>query len=52
LLRGERSTFSLLIRTASRTPEGWTYGVGGGVVWDSDPVRELEEIQVKLGALR
>lgn len=52
LLRVDRSTFSLLIRTASRTAHGWTYGVGGGVVWDSDPARELEEIHVKLGALR
>lgn len=52
LWRGERSTFSLLIRTAERTPGGWVYGVGGGIVWDSEPEAELAELQVKLGALR
>ena len=46
------ATFSLLIRTASRCATGWVYGVGGAIVWDSDPEREFEEIQVKLGALR
>ncbi|MEK7667823.1 MAG: chorismate-binding protein, partial [Gemmatimonadota bacterium] len=47
----ERSVFSLLIRTASRTPDGWVYGVGSGVVWDSDADAELAELHVKLGAL-
>ena len=50
-VEGERAVFSLLIRTASRTAEGWTYGVGGGIVWDSDAAAELAEIHVKLGAL-
>lgn len=49
---GDRVTTSLLIRTATRVAGGWEYGVGGGIVWDSDPARELEEIHVKLGALR
>jgi anthranilate/para-aminobenzoate synthase component I len=44
--------FSLLIRTAFRSATGWTYGVGGAIVWDSDAARELEEIHLKLGALR
>lgn len=54
LLRGERSTFSLLIRTAFRPgPHApWTYGVGGGIVYDSDARREVEELRTKLGALR
>jgi anthranilate/para-aminobenzoate synthase component I len=47
-----RTTASLLIRTAVRDATGWVYGVGGGIVHDSDPGRELEELQVKLGALR
>jgi anthranilate/para-aminobenzoate synthase component I len=51
LLSRERSIFSLLIRTASRTTEGWLYGVGSGIVFDSDPEAEWEEIRVKLGAL-
>ncbi|HPC83551.1 MAG TPA: chorismate-binding protein [Thermoanaerobaculaceae bacterium] len=50
-LRGGRSAFSLLIRTAARTAEGWAYGVGSGIVFDSDPAAELEELHVKLGTL-
>ena len=52
LLTGTRSTFSLLIRTATKTAGGWVYGVGGGIVFDSDPRAELDELQIKLGALR
>ncbi|MBI5547548.1 MAG: chorismate-binding protein [Deltaproteobacteria bacterium] len=53
LCRGRlRSTFSLLIRTAQRDEAGWTYGVGGGIVYGSDPDREMDELHVKLGALR
>lgn len=51
LLTGERSVFSLLIRTAARSAQGWVYGVGSGIVYDSDPRAELEEVRVKLGAL-
>lgn len=49
---GGRTTASLLIRTAVRDAAGWVYGVGGGIVHDSDPGQELEELHVKLGALR
>ncbi len=49
---GGRTTMSLLIRTATRDAVGWVYGVGGGIVHDSDPGLELEELHVKLGALR
>lgn len=48
---GGRSTFSLLIRTAERSGSAWTYGVGGGIVWESDAARELDEARLKLGAL-
>lgn len=48
----ERSTFSLLIRTAAKTTNGWTYGVGGGIVYDSNAKTEFEELRIKLGALR
>jgi anthranilate/para-aminobenzoate synthase component I len=51
LVEGDRAVFSLLIRTAERCEGGWLYGVGGGVVYDSDPGRELDEVRVKLGAL-
>jgi anthranilate/para-aminobenzoate synthase component I len=50
--RDGRTTTSLLIRTAIRHAAGWVYGVGGGIVHDSDPALELEELRVKLGALR
>lgn len=44
--------FALLIRTAQRGTDGaWTYGVGGGITWDSDPAAELDEVKLKLGAL-
>ncbi len=49
---GEDAVFSLLIRTAERRADGgWTYGVGGGITWDSDPSAELDEVRTKLGAL-
>jgi anthranilate/para-aminobenzoate synthase component I len=47
-----RSTFSLLIRTATKTTEGWAYGVGGGITYESDPEAELQELETKLEALR
>ena len=51
LLSGERSVFGLLIRTAERTDGGWVYGVGSGIVWDSDAEAELAELRLKLEAL-
>lgn len=48
---GDRSVFSLLIRTATREAGGWVYGVGGGIVYDSDAEAELEEVRTKLGAI-
>jgi len=50
-IHGADAAFSVLIRTAQRTPGGWVYGVGGGIVWDSDAAAELEESRLKLGAL-
>lgn len=43
---------SLLIRTAEKQSNGWRYGVGGGITWDSSPNAELDEVRLKLGALR
>jgi para-aminobenzoate synthetase/4-amino-4-deoxychorismate lyase len=47
------ATYAILIRTASRSSRTapWVYGVGGGIVWDSDPALERRELDVKLGAL-
>jgi anthranilate/para-aminobenzoate synthase component I len=65
VVRGREACFALLIRTAERRAaahaageashpdpdDGWVYGVGGGITWDSDAELELEEARVKLGAL-
>ena len=51
LIDADAATFALLIRTAVREPDGWVYGVGGGIVYDSDANLEFDELQVKLGAL-
>ena len=51
LIDADAATFALLIRTAVREPDGWVYGVGGGIVYDSDANAEFDELQVKLGAL-
>jgi anthranilate/para-aminobenzoate synthase component I len=51
LVRGDHATYGLLIRTATRDADGWIYGVGSGVVWDSDPEAERAELGMKLGAL-
>jgi hypothetical protein len=42
---------ALLTRTATRVDEGWEYGVGSGVTWDSVPAAELAEVRLNLGAL-
>lgn len=52
LVRGGQGVFSILIRTAERHDTGWSYGVGGGIVWDSSASGELAEARLKLGALR
>lgn len=46
-----RTVCSLLIRTAVRLPEGWSYGVGGGITIDSAPEQEWSEMHTKLSAL-
>jgi anthranilate/para-aminobenzoate synthase component I len=56
LLSGGGAVVSLLIRTAARSASrgagaGWVYGVGGGVVYDSDPATEIAELHTKLGVL-
>jgi anthranilate/para-aminobenzoate synthase component I len=48
----ELTRCALLIRTATRTPTGWTWGVGGGITWGSQAQAELDEVRLKLGALR
>jgi anthranilate/para-aminobenzoate synthase component I len=51
LLTGDGATFSLLIRTAFKSDGAWVYGVGSGIVFDSHPQTERDELLLKLGAL-
>jgi para-aminobenzoate synthetase/4-amino-4-deoxychorismate lyase len=46
--------FSIAIRTAwtDKSAGTMSYGVGGGIVWDSDPAEELEEIATKTRVLK
>ncbi len=41
-------SMSILIRTLVRDERGWSLGVGGGIVSDSVPSRELEETRTKV----
>lgn len=54
-VRGPRDAwFNVAIRTAwiDRKAGRAEYGVGGGIVWDSDADREYEECRTKAGVLR
>lgn len=44
--------FCIAIRTALKQGTTWTLQAGGGIVFDSEPGREWEETNEKLGALR
>ncbi len=44
--------FCIAIRCALKQKSVWTLQAGGGIVFDSDPDREWEETNEKLGALR
>ncbi len=50
---GRRAQFSVAIRTAvvDRLDATATYGVGGGIVWDSDADDEYQECEVKARVL-
>ncbi len=47
-----RVSASILIRTLVRDSEGWSFNVGGGIVIDSEPERELIEIDEKSHAVK
>jgi para-aminobenzoate synthetase/4-amino-4-deoxychorismate lyase len=51
---GRRARFSVAIRTIllDRKNRSAEYGVGGGIVWDSNPGREWQECLVKSRVLR
>ena len=53
VLPGRRTQFNVAIRTVLVDKQAGTaeYGVGGGVVWDSNPVREYQECAVKSDVL-
>ncbi|MBQ7753983.1 MAG: chorismate-binding protein [Treponema sp.] len=44
--------FCIAIRCAMKQGKVWTMQAGGGIVYDSDPDREWEETNEKLGALK
>lgn len=44
LLPDRQAQFNVAIRTATLSQDGHIrYGVGGGIVWDSDPAQEIQE---------
>jgi len=47
---GGDSTLALCIRTAVRTPEGWSVRAAAGIVADSVPTAEWNETLAKMGA--
>ena len=51
--RGRNAQFNVAIRTVTidKKANRAEYGVGGGIVWDSDPGREYLECGVKAGVL-
>ncbi|MEI6217770.1 MAG: aminodeoxychorismate synthase component I, partial [bacterium] len=53
VLPGRRAQFNVAIRTVlvDKQAGAAEYGVGGGIVWDSNPVREYQECAVKSDVL-
>jgi para-aminobenzoate synthetase component 1 len=51
-LAGDALDFAIAIRTAILHADRLTLSVGGGIVADSDPARELEETEEKAAAFR
>lgn len=53
VLPGRRAQFNVAIRTVvlDKISSKAEYGVGGGVVWDSDPEREYEECSIKAAVI-
>jgi para-aminobenzoate synthetase/4-amino-4-deoxychorismate lyase len=51
---GRRARFSIAIRTArvDKPDQRASYGAGGGIVWDSDPEGEFEELLSKTQILK
>lgn len=48
----EEALFSIPIRTIIKRGKKCLYGVGSGIVWDSDPLEEYDELQTKMNFLR
>ncbi len=45
-------TFNVAIRTMYGSADEYTLGVGGGIIWDSDPQMEYEEVKTKMAFAR
>lgn len=54
VLPGRKACFNVAIRTAllHRPSGALEYGIGGGIVWDSDPDSELQESRLKARVLQ
>lgn len=48
VIHAEQATFSIPIRTFWREGEKLSYGVGSGIVWDSEAESEYEELKTKM----
>ena len=46
------ASFSILIRTLLKDAEGWSLSVGGGIVADSTPEREIAETWEKVAVFQ
>lgn len=48
LIEKEKALFSIPIRTLIKKDKKCLYGVGSGIVWDSDPLEEYDELKTKM----
>lgn len=48
VLQKENALFSIPIRTLIKKGKKCFYGVGSGIVWDSDPLEEYDELKTKM----
>lgn len=51
MLEKEKALFSIPIRTLIKKNQKCLYGVGSGIVWDSDPLEEYDELKTKMSFL-
>lgn len=52
VIHKEEALFSIPIRTIIKKNKKCLYGVGSGIVWDSNPLEEYDELQTKMHFLK